>query len=290
MMARRRVFKTRAKCPGISTDLGPTSNQHRMIGLLLTLEKSSSAQVSVSLDGVVIGQLDAALGNQVALAIDRGQSFTAVIEKAYPLYDDHLKQTGAQIDIKVEYLLEKGQPAIETAKCWRCVESPHEHQTAPRSFFTKVAGVKFEGRQRIVAHCSEGETLRLVRDPRNRFDKGAIKVMRLNGEQLGFIPADVSRAGHSSGLAFRMDRGDQYHCRIKNITGGGPGKSLGVNIEITDADSDDVPQVHESKAEPDTPGVMTLPTMVQALTTVQRPLLWVLAAIIIGCILWAVFK
>gem|GEM_PF-5657125 len=32
-----------------------------------------------------------------------------------------------------------------------------------------------------------------------------------------------------------MDGGTVYQCRITAITGGGPEKSLGVNIEITDA-------------------------------------------------------
>ena len=103
-----------------------------------------------------------------------------------------------------------------------------------RPFFTKVAGVTFEGRQRIVARCSVGERLVLIRDPENCFDKGAIKVVRSNGQQLGFVPAHVSRSGDSSGLANRMDRGDQYECRIRSITGGG-WRNLGVNIEITEA-------------------------------------------------------
>src|SRR5437016_12517491 len=90
-MPRRRVFKSRAECPGISTDLGPTCNQRQMIGRMVTLEKSSSSGVNITLDGAIVGQLDAALGSQVAAAIDRGQSFTAVIEKAYPIYNDQFK-------------------------------------------------------------------------------------------------------------------------------------------------------------------------------------------------------
>jgi single-stranded-DNA-specific exonuclease len=144
-------------------------------------------------------------------------------------------------------------------------------------FFTKVAGVTFEGRQPIVARCSVGESLVLVRDPNNHFDKGAIKVVRLNGEQVGFIPAHVSRSGDSSGLAFRMDQGSEYRCRITNITGGGPGESLGVNIEITEGEFDESAQVNGSKAAPTT-------------TADARVLLSILAVIIIGCILWAVFK
>jgi hypothetical protein len=213
-----------------------------MIGRAVTLAKSSGSEVNLVLDGVIVGQLDTALGSQVASAIERGQSFTAAVENAYPTYDDKWQQTGAQIDIKVEYLLEKDQPAIETRKTWWAIKSSDEVSHAPTSFFTKIAGVTYEGRQRIVARCSEGETLILVRDPNNHFDKGAIKVMRLNGQQLGFIPADVSRGGNSSGLAFQMDHGTEYQCRISSLTGGGD-RSLGVNIEITEGRFDNVSSV-----------------------------------------------
>jgi hypothetical protein len=170
----------------------------------------------------------------VALALERGQSFKAIIEKIFPMYNDRFKEIGAYMDLKVEYLLEKGQPAIETKRYWRCVDSPdasHE-QYASRPFLTKVAGVTFEGRQRIIARCSDGERLKLVREPDNRYDKGAIKVMRLNGQQLGYIPQDVSRSG-GGGLADQMDRGTEYQCRISNITGGDE-RNLGVNSEITE--------------------------------------------------------
>ena len=183
------------------------------------------------LDGAVIGQLDTVVANQVALGIDRGQLFAAVIINTHPIYDDKFKQTSAHIDIKVEYRLEKNQPAIEAPTCWRAVPAESSHRA--KSFFTKIAGVTFEGRQRMIPWCSEGESLRLVRDPTNPYNGGAIKVMRFNGEQLGFIPSDVSRAGHPSGLAYRMDRGSRYECKIKDKTGGEE-KWLGVNIEITE--------------------------------------------------------
>ena len=283
-MARRRVFRTRVKCPGINTDLGPTARQRAMIGRVVTLEKGSGSEVNLLLDGVGVGCLDTTVGPKVASAIDRGQVFTAVIEKAFPNYvdtgralgDGQFKLNGADLDIKVEYLLEKGQPAIETERCWRCVAATEEPKPQMAGgFFTKVAGVTFEGRQRIVARCSVGESLVLVRDPNNHFDKGAIKVVRLNGEQVGFIPAHVSRSGDSSGLAFRMDQGSEYRCRITNITGGGSGESLGANIEITEGEFDESAQVSGPKA---------------ATTPDARVLLSILAVIIIGCILWAVFK
>lgn len=90
-MAIRRVFRTRAKCPGIRTDLGPTANQHRMIGRMVTFEKLSSSEVNIIMDGAVVGQLDAAVGNPVALALERGQSFTAAIEKAFPMLQRQLQ-------------------------------------------------------------------------------------------------------------------------------------------------------------------------------------------------------
>jgi hypothetical protein len=204
-----------------------------------------------------VGCFGASVGDKVAEALDRGQSFNAVIEHAFPNYVDtgkslgngKFKIVGAYLDLKVEYLLEKGQPAIDTEKCWRCIDAPEKPQTA-RSFFTTVAGVTFEGRQRIITRCSVGERLILVRDPSNPHDNGAIKIMRLNGEQLGFIPAHVSRGGDSSGLAYGMDHGDKYSCRISDITGGGS-KSLGVNIEITDeqlATAEAQPQLNATPA------------------------------------------
>jgi len=205
-----------------------------MVGRGVTLEKAGS-EVNMVLDDVVAGQLDPPIGNQVASAIARGQSFTAVIENAFVIYGDNFKKpAGAEIDIKVEYLLETGQPAIEVPNCFHLVDSPDAAVPCTKSFFTKVAGVTFEGRQRIIPRCSVGEKLILVRDPNDRFDKGAIKVMRSNGEQLGFVPAHVSRGDHSSGLAFQMDHGGEYQCRITDITGGADGRSFGVNIKITE--------------------------------------------------------
>ena len=280
-MARRRVFETRVECPGITVaqrlQRNELTGRWKLIGRTVTFEKSSSSEVNITLDGTVVGHLDAVVGHQVSLAIDRGQWFTAVIKNAYQVEPSANAPTW--VDLKVEYRLEKDQPAIAVPKA---LVEPH----APRSFFTTVAGVSHEGRQHIVARCSVGEILILIRDPSNRFDKGAIKVMRLNGEQLGFIPAHVSRGGESSGLAFQMDHGSEYRCRIKNITGGGPGESLGVNIEIITAGEkfDDVAQIVGSRSTPATPGARTLPT------SVQPALLWILAVLIIGFMLWAASK
>jgi hypothetical protein len=229
-MARRRVFQTKVECPGI-TNLGLTSNKSAIVGRTVTFQKLAlKSEVAVYLDGAAIGHLDNVVGPQVASAIERGQLFTAVINNAYQNYDKTFKPTTALIYLKVEYVLEKDHSPIEVPK------APVQiHERTSKSFFTKIAGVAHEGRQRIIPRCSVGEHLSLVRDPNNDFDPGAIQVMRLNGEQLGFIPAHVSRNGDPSGLAFHMDRGDKYQCRISALTGG-HGNTLGVNVEITEGD------------------------------------------------------
>lgn len=314
VMAKRRVFRTRAKCPGIST--GPIPNQRQMAGQTVTLAKASNSEVNIALDGAVVGQLDAVVGNQVALALERGQAFTATIENVRPIYNDKFKPIGAHLDIKVEYLLEKGQPAIEAPTAWRAIEatpeSSRKSSSAVTSFFTKVAGVTFEGRQRAVARCSEGERLTLIRDPNNPHDNGAIKVVRLNGQELGYIPAHVSRGGDSSGLAHGMDRGDKYQCRISALTGEGTGV-LGVNIEIipmmADNEAPNGAFAYSEKCNAAMPTVTARTTEAQsnvsasvhelrdsvhvsksASATNARALLLFLAIIVIGFLLWDAFK
>src|SRR6266436_2155770 len=113
-MARRRVFETRVECPGITVaqrlQRNELTGRWKLIGRTVTLAKSSSSEVNITLDGTVVGHLDAVVGHQVALAIDRGQSFTAVIKNAYQIEPSVNSPTW--IDLKVEYILEKGEPAI----------------------------------------------------------------------------------------------------------------------------------------------------------------------------------
>ncbi|WP_044200788.1 HIRAN domain-containing protein [Flammeovirga sp. OC4] len=63
---------------------------------------------------------------------------------------------------------------------------------------TKVAGTKYDNedtgvnRQEIIKKTKEGELLMLLPDELNRFDSSAIKVVRLNDEQIGFLDMDIS--------------------------------------------------------------------------------------------------
>jgi hypothetical protein len=66
-----------------------------------------------------------------------------------------------------------------------------------RHFFASIAGeshVNRDGssRQAILARCHVAEPLRLEREPDNPVDPHALKVCRLTGEQLGYVPADLA--------------------------------------------------------------------------------------------------
>lgn len=118
-------------------------------------------------------------------------------------------------------------------------------EQARAGFFTKIAGVSHENsdgtfRQSIIKRCRPGEILRLVREPNNAHDANAVKVLRRNGEQLGYLPGHVVMTG----LARDIDRGTQFRVEIKDITGGGR-QTLGVNIRITELD-----EPHASEGTP----------------------------------------
>jgi hypothetical protein len=110
-------------------------------------------------------------------------------------------------------------------------------------FFTKVAGVSYENRdgtsrQSIIKRCRPGEILHLVREPDNPHDANAVKVLRQNGEQLGYLPGHVVMTG----LARELDRGSHFRVKVTAITGDGE-ETLGVNIKIAD-----VPEASDSEA------------------------------------------
>lgn len=94
------------------------------------------------------------------------------------------------------------------------------------AFYTKVAGVTFEGRQALVAQVRPGEALRLVREPANPHDPHAVAVCREGGERLGYVSAALAAR-----LAPSMDAGARYTATAAQRTGGGD-RPFGLNIYI----------------------------------------------------------
>jgi HIRAN domain len=87
-----------------------------------------------------------------------------------------------------------------------------------QSYKVRLVGVTFDNvdginRQAILAGCSVGDELELVRDLKNSYDTSAIAVCR-KGHQLGWLPAGDKR------LATHMDAGLEVFAHIVAINGG----------------------------------------------------------------------
>lgn len=124
---------------------------------------------------------------------------------------------------------------VADVTCRNCLNQIEIRAQAPYwepPFYSKVAGVSHpnqdgSSRQAIIGQCRIGEGLSLVREPANPADPNAIKLLRTNGEQVGYITGYVA-----SDLARHIDKGGIVKCRISDLTGGGD-KWRGANIEIS---------------------------------------------------------
>lgn len=82
-------------------------------------------------------------------------------------------------------------------------------------------------RQAIIAGCREGDSARLVREPRNRYDSNAIAV-HVAGGQIGYIAKEKAEI-----LAPLMDDDMRTTAKVVKINGGTPDKpSRGVVVEV----------------------------------------------------------
>ena len=108
-------------------------------------------------------------------------------------------------------------------------------------FNTKVAGVSHQSPQGhdcqsiIAKHVKEGMSVLLVPEPDNEHDLEAVAVwietkgfFRTKRYHIGFLP----RGTGLSSISDQLQRGKSYSATVKNVTGGGRGKSYGVNLTI----------------------------------------------------------
>lgn len=99
-------------------------------------------------------------------------------------------------------------------------------------FSTKISGVTFDNpdgssRQLYLKKSSPNELLLLKREFDNPIDENAIKLVKPNGKQLGYIPSKNAET-----LAPQMDNGIKFFAQVTQITGGEEDKSYGANIRI----------------------------------------------------------
>ena len=97
------------------------------------------------------------------------------------------------------------------------------------SFYSKVAGVTFEGRQRYIRDMYRNSSTALIlrRDRNNPYDSNAVAVINEYGQQIGFLSRDVA-----SKIAPRMDAGIKVTAKVSAINVGEVGCNAGVNIYI----------------------------------------------------------
>jgi hypothetical protein len=113
------------------------------------------------------------------------------------------------------------------------VESAIAQSNRIRHFFTKVAGVSHKNRdgtrrQRILANCIPLEQLVLIHEDENPFDPNAIAVKRQNGEQIGYLRAELATE-----VAENNKLGYKYTAFITMITGGADDSpTLGCNLLV----------------------------------------------------------
>jgi hypothetical protein len=78
-----------------------------------------------------------------------------------------------------------------------------------RHFYFHAHGVTHGDRQIAISHCVRGEQLELVREAENPYDRNAIRIRRLNGDDLGYVPRD-----NAAKLAPKMDAGQQVRAEV----------------------------------------------------------------------------
>ncbi|HET6456209.1 MAG TPA: HIRAN domain-containing protein [Armatimonadota bacterium] len=100
-------------------------------------------------------------------------------------------------------------------------------------FFTKIVGVSHRNadgssRQEAISECIPGESLVFAKEKGNPHDPNAIRVLRANRQQLGYLKRELA-----SEVGPRMDDGCRYEVSVAEVTGGSPGKpTLGLNILV----------------------------------------------------------
>lgn len=96
------------------------------------------------------------------------------------------------------------------------------------NYHSKIVGTTFDNRQDILAHLEGSESLRVRREPENQYDPRAVAVdVDIKGKwyPVGYIAKDKNKD-----IAEALDAGRDVEIKISEVTGGGKGKNLGMNI------------------------------------------------------------
>jgi hypothetical protein len=172
-------------------------------------EKSKTGEkIEMLINGELVGVLDSISGQPISAALNRQQSFDAVVAGC------HYEGGQPCLVIKGNYLLEKGNPAIEIPK-----PPPREPTGEWTTFYSKIAGVTHQRGgaphpQSILPNCRACEALVLKREPENPVDPQAVAVYRRDGFQLGYLRSELAQS-----VSQHLQNGYRYYAQISEVTG-----------------------------------------------------------------------
>lgn len=83
----------------------------------------------------------------------------------------------------------------------------NEDMLAENNWKCEIAGIHIDNRETLSGRCKNNEELILVREPKNMYDKNAIRIDNQNSETLGYVQANYAKS-----LAPLMDKGDTLRC------------------------------------------------------------------------------
>ena len=119
------------------------------------------------------------------------------------------------VTVKATYIY--GEPWAEPNKeIEKWVKGNPEYD---KTYWCTVAGVRHANddgtsRQEAINQCRPPEVLRLVLEPNNPVDPNAVKVMRQNGKQLGYVPKRLAAR-----MRDHFIKGERWDAILSEITG-----------------------------------------------------------------------
>ncbi len=104
------------------------------------------------------------------------------------------------------------------------------------SYFSKIVGTTFEGRQETIGRMNGNEELRFRREPDNEYDSNAVAVdvsvlVSAKTKLSEWLPIGYIARDKNSELAEVLTNGKYASIKISDITGGGV-KNFGLNVSI----------------------------------------------------------
>lgn len=111
---------------------------------------------------------------------------------------------------------------------------------------TYLRGVSFRPieAKSFVNLCEEGTELKLEREPYNKYDPNAIKVLNVEGLHLGYVAKE-----DAVDLAPRLDDGEEYTCKFLY-----PGKVPIIEIDLDSVETEDADSEWERDRDRDASG------------------------------------